>query len=115
MTRRSVQSIEDFYMNLGHKGEKLRKALESDKELKKILALKKATLSKTVKATKSEKKKYVLATDEDFDILKKCKRLQKKRLSPVDKTIVRLILTQLKPEWRKDLIKELDTLIRKYK
>ena len=102
-------------MNLGYKGEKLRKALESDKELKNILAMKKAKLSKKAKATKTEKKKYVLATDQDFEILQKCKMLEKKRLIPADKTAVRLILTQLKPEWRKDLVIELDTLIRKYK
>jgi hypothetical protein len=65
--------------------------------------------------TKAEKKKYPLPEKKDFEILGKCKILEKKRLLKKDKDLVKFIKTQLLDDWRKPLIIELNKLIKKYK
>lgn len=37
MKRRSLQQIEDFYINLGYRAAKLREVLEKDREYQKLL------------------------------------------------------------------------------
>jgi len=37
MKRKSLQQIQDYYENLGYKGDKLRKVLDKDKEYQKII------------------------------------------------------------------------------
>ena len=64
--------------------------------------------------TKHDKKKYVLKTERDIRILKKCKELEKKRLNKQDLYLVRLIKSQLIDDWRKPLEQELKKLLRKY-
>ena len=66
-------------------------------------------------ATKAERKKYVLTTEQDYEILEKCKTLKKQKLSKADKETVKLIETQLKREWRKALIKKLNQILKKHK
>ncbi|MDP3948162.1 MAG: hypothetical protein Q8P87_00455 [bacterium] len=68
----------------------------------------------TIKITSSDKKKYVLPEDRDFEILDKCKRLEKSKLIQEDKHLVKYIKTQLREDWRKPLLVELNRLLRKY-
>ncbi len=110
-----MQQIEDFYMDLGYKGDKLRQKLQQDKQLQQLLKKKRKKLTTSIKATSSEKRKYILSTDKDFEILSKCKKLKKIKISKEDKEIVNLIETQLKPEWRDPLVQTLSKLIKKYK
>lgn len=115
MKKKSLQQIEDFYLNLGHKENKLRKALEKDKEYQKLLKERKRKLNKQLKVTSAEKKKYVLSTNTDFEILAKCKQLEKLKLLKEDRNLVKFIKTQLEYDWRKPLLKTLNHLLKKYK
>lgn len=65
-------------------------------------------------ATSSDKRKYVLPEERDFEILDKCKRLEKINLTKEDKYLVNFIKTQLIDDWRKPLLKELNLLLKKY-
>ncbi len=75
----------------------------------------KKKLKKSFKLTKSEKEKYALSLDKDWEILKACKGLEKKKLNSEDKKMVSLIRSQLEVEWRKPLIRELTRLSKKYR
>ena len=66
------------------------------------------------KVTTREKKKYLLPTDRDLEILAKCKLLEKLKLNKEDKTLVKFIKTQLEEDWRKPLLKMLNKLLKKY-
>lgn len=112
---KSLQEIENFYVRLGYRGNKLREALSKDKEYQKLLKERRKKLTKQFKVTQSEKKKYVLSTDTDFEILEKCKQLEKLNLSKEDKFLVKLIKSQLEDDWRKSLIQTLNKLLKKYK
>lgn len=68
-----------------------------------------------MKLTLFEKKNYVMADKEDFMILSKIKKLEKKGLAKQDKETIKIIRTQLKKNWRLPLIKYLDRLLKKYK
>lgn len=114
MKEKSLQQIEDYYLHLGFKGEKLREMLTKDKNYQLLLKERKQKLTQRFKITSSEKKKYVLSTDEDFEILNKCKTLEKLKLTPEDKRLVKLIKTQLKDDWRTPLIITLNQLLKKY-
>lgn len=61
--------------------------------------------------TKYERKKYVLKTAKDIEILEKCKLLEKKRLTKQERTLVKLIKAQLEDNWRKSLIKIVNKLL----
>lgn len=80
MKKASLQGIEDFYLQQGYSGEMFRKALKKDKEYQKALEKRKQELSKQA-TTPSERKDYVLSTNTDFEILEKCRQLQKCKLS----------------------------------
>ena len=110
-----LQKMEDYYVNLGYTGNHLRKVLKKDKEYQKLLKEKKRKLTKRFKITLAEKKKYVLATDTDFDILEKCKQLEKIKLSKDDRFLVKIIKTQLESDWRRYLSSTLNKLMRKYR
>jgi len=114
MKKKSMQQIQDTYINMGYVGEDLRKVLERDKEYQKIFKEKRQKLSRKLKILRKEKKKYVLSTDADFEILAKCKQLEKKRLSREDRFFVKTIKTQLELNWRKPLLKTLNRLLKKY-
>ena len=62
----------------------------------------------------TEKKKYVLSTNEDFKILKSCKKLEQLKLLNEDKILVKLIKTQLEHNWRIHLLKRLNKIFEKY-
>ncbi len=110
-----LQEIEDHYVSLDYIGARLRKVLTKDKEYQKLLKERKQKLTKQFKITSAEKKKYVLLTDTDFEILGKCKQLEKVKLNKDDKFLVEIIKTQLEADWRKYLLKTLNKLMKKYK
>ncbi len=71
--------------------------------------------SQKFKISPTEKKKYVLPTSQDLEILKSCKKLEKFKLSGEDKILVKIIKTQLENNWRIHLIKTLNKILKKYK
>ena len=110
-----MQEIDDFYINLGYRGDKLREVLSVDKKYQKLLEEKKQKLNNTIKVSSVDRKKYVLATDVDFDILDKCKKLEKLKLSTEDRALVALVKAQLEEDWRMSLVAEINQLYKKYK
>lgn len=66
------------------------------------------------KVTAYDKRGYLLPEDRDYEILDKCKRLEKLQLTRKDKYLVKFIKTQLIKDWRKPLLKELNNLLKKY-
>lgn len=112
--KRSLQQIQDFYINLGFRNEKLREALDKDVQFQQLLAEKKEQLTSTFPVTAAEQKKYLLVTDTDYLILSLCKKLEHQKLTEEDKLLVRLIKSQLEHDWRKELVKFLNTLYQKY-
>ncbi|MBT4376958.1 hypothetical protein HOD29_06295 [archaeon] len=113
--KKSLQEIEDSYIERGFRDERLRKVLSKDKEWQKLLKEKKNKRKTKLKITFKDSKKYVLATDIDIEILGTCKKLEKKHLNKEDKKVVELIKSQLKDEWRTPLTKYLNKLTKKYK
>jgi hypothetical protein len=114
MKRKSLQQIEDFYINSGYRGNELCKVLAKDKEYQKLLKERKQKLTKRFGVTQTEKRKYVLSTNNDFEILAKCKQLEKLKLSKEDRLLVKVIKTQLEDDWRKSLERLLNQLLKKY-
>src|SRR3989338_3369945 len=112
--KKSLQEIEDFYENLGYSGENLRRSLQKDKDYTRVFKEREQKLTKKLAITQSEKKKYVLPTDIDYQILEKIKLLEKKNLKKEDAVFVKFIRSQLEREWRKPLLKMLDRLLSKY-
>ena len=55
-----------------------------------------------------------MSTDADFEILSKIKQLEKLNLAKEERFIVGFIRTQLKHDWRKPILKELNNILRKY-
>lgn len=115
MKKKSLPRIEDFYANQGYKGDELRKILLKDKDYQKLLNERKQKLTKKISLTRKEEKKYVMSTDEDYEILGKVKQLEKIKLTKEEKFLVKLIKTQLEHPWRKYLILELNKILRKHK
>jgi len=64
------------------------------------------------KLTAYEKKNYVFKEPRDYKILFKIKPLERKNLNKSQKKIVKSIRTQLKDDWRADLIQMLNKLIK---
>ncbi len=62
-----------------------------------------------------ERAHFVLATDEDYEILAKLRTLERKPLSAEDRRLVRFIRSQLILEWRKPVLRQLDQLLKKHK
>lgn len=111
---RFLQEIEDFYKNQGYSGDGLRKILEKDEEWRKLVNERKRKLRRRFPITEFEEKKYVMSTDEDFEIISKVKQLEKLNLKKEDKTLVKLIRTQLEHDWRKPVIRTLNRMLQKY-
>lgn len=115
MNKKSLQEIEDYYRNLGYKEEKLRNIIKKDRQYQKLLQERKQKLTTQFQINSHEKKKYVLSTDSDFEILKSCKILENKKLTEHDKVLVKLIKAQLENDWREYLLTKLTELLTKYK
>ncbi len=113
--KESLQKIEDYYVNHGYSKKRLERKLKQDKLYQRILTKRKSKLKLTTYASEKEKRKYVLSTDKDFVILLSCRRLEGKRLTTHDRKIVLLIKSQLKTDWRSELILALNKISRKYK
>lgn len=111
--KKSLQKIEDYYIRKGFRGDNLRKVLEKDKEYQKILSERKKRLTQKFKINLKEKGKYVLSTDEDYEILGKIHQLEKRKLSSENKRIIDFIKTQLQLDWRTPIIKLLNNLLKK--
>lgn len=112
--KKSLQEIEDYYINRGLSGEKLRLALKDDKEYQKLLADKKSKISKKYGISKEEQEKYVLATEQDYEILSRCNKLLGRDISQSDRELVGFIKSQLLDEWRKSIFEILVKIERKY-
>jgi len=110
----SLQAIEDYYFRHGLRGTKLRKATENDQEYMKILKKRQANLTKKFPVKPQDKKRYILSTDQDYQILWKIYDLERKNLSDNDKVLVKLMRTQLEHHWRAPVIKFLNQLLKKY-
>ena len=68
-----------------------------------------------IKITPLDRRKYVFDNKKDEMIFKKSKILESKKLDKKDKGVVKLIITQLKKDWRSPLISYLNKLLKKYK
>lgn len=110
----SLQRVEDYYTRKGLKGRELRKALESDRIYQKILSAREKALTKKFSISPKDKKRYMLSTDEDWEILGKIYQLEKKKLSSEDKNFVTFLRTQLEHDWRTPILQTLDDLLWKY-
>lgn len=64
--------------------------------------------------SKEEKRKYVLADKQDYEILDKIHQLEKLPLSPEDKEFINFIRTQLEKDWRTPILESLNKLLKKY-
>ncbi len=112
--KKSLQKIEDKYVKLGLFGSGLTKALIKDKKYIILLREKRKKIKSKFKARLIDERQYVLSTDVDYQILEKIYQLEKKKLARDEKSLVKLIRTQLCQDWRTPLIQELNRLIRKY-
>lgn len=72
-------------------------------------------LKKSFPLTRAEKRKYVMPTERDYEILKKVKQLEKSKLTKEEKNIMWLIKTQLERDWRKHLLQALNKLLKGHK
>ena len=112
--QKSLQAIEDYYYRKGLRGDKLRKATQNDREYMRILRQRWSQLTKKFLVQSIDRKRYVLSTDQDYEILGKIYELERKRLSDKDKALVRLARTQLEHHWRTPILKFLTRLLKKY-
>lgn len=110
----SLQKIEDYYFGKGLRGDALREAMEADEAYQNILSARRKALTKKFGVTEEDAKKYVLSTDEDWEILGKIYQLEEKPLSAEDKKFVAFLRTQLEHEWRVPIVQALDNLLKRY-
>ena len=68
-----------------------------------------------IEITAADRRKYVFDNKKDEMIFKKSKKLESKKIDKKDKDVVKLIITQLKKDWRSPLISYLNKLLKKYK
>ena len=66
MTKKSLQEIEDYYKKQGYVGENLRKEIIKDKEYQMLVKERQKQLTKRFSLTKTEKRKYVMSTNQDY-------------------------------------------------
>lgn len=71
-------------------------------------------MKKSLTISKNDRKKYVLKEMIDEEILTKCKMLETMSLEKQDKSLVKLIKTQLEDDWRTPLLEEVELLLKKY-
>lgn len=114
MKQNSLQKIEDKYVAKGLKGKMLKAAIEKDKKYQALLRVRKEKMKKRFMVRPGDKKKYVLSTDADLEILNRIYTLEAMKLSETDRHAVQLIKNQLKLDWRTPLNRELNRLLRKY-
>ncbi len=71
-----LQKVQDHYVDRGLSGDKLREVLEKDEKYQKLLRNRKNRLKSDLKISDDEAGKYVLSTDEDYEILGKVHQLE---------------------------------------
>lgn len=113
--KKSLQAIEDYYYSKGLRGSALRKATQNDKEYIRFLRERWVKLTKKFEVTSRDRKRYVLSTDQDYEILGKIYDLEHQKLSKHDRELIWLIRTQLEHHWRTPIIGFLNKLANKYK
>ncbi len=111
---KSLQGIEDYYYRKGLRGDRLRKATQNDREYVRILKKRWSELTAKFPVKPRDRKRYVLSTDQDYEILEKIYKLERKKLSDKDKALVKLMRTQLEHHWRVPIIKFLNGLLKKH-
>lgn len=111
---KSLQQIEDYYVERGLKGDKLRNAIEEDGEYQQTIADRKNKLRESLDIPEEEADRYVLSTDDDYQILSKIHQLEQHNLSKEDKELVQFVRTQLELDWRPPIVAKLDELLSKY-
>ena len=111
---KSLQEIEDYYYRKGLRGDALRKATQKDREYMRILRERWSRLTKTFLVRSRDRERYILSTDQDYEILDRIYRLERKKLSERDKALVKLARTQLEHHWRTPILKFLNELLKKY-
>lgn len=112
--QKSLQAIEDYYYRKGLRADKLRQATLRDREYMKVLRQRWSKLTKKFHVHPVDRKRYVLSTDQDYEILGKIYRLEERKLSDKDRALVRLVRTQLEHHWRDSIRRFLDQLLNKY-
>ena len=111
---KSLDEIENYYVDQGLVGAELRQAIENDGDYKELLSRRKSKLKQSLHISDDEAKKYVLSTDADYAILAKIRQLEQQNLSAADKEILEFIRTQLELDWRSPILTKLDKLLKKY-
>src|SRR3989344_4925858 len=101
--KRSLQEIENHFIQQGFRGKRLEAKLGKDQEYLKLLKQRKNNLKSSLQVKTVDRKRYVLSINEDLEILDRIYKLESKRLSEIDKKIVKLIRTQLEHDWRRPL------------
>lgn len=112
--KKSLQQIEDHYINLGYSGDRLRIALTNDHEYQVFLAHKKLTINNKHNVLTDDINRYVLSTEQDYLICSICNKLLSNNLNADDKSTVELIKSQLLEEWRKPLLDKLNEIEQRY-
>lgn len=112
--KKSLQQIEDYYIQKGLRGYRLRILLEKDAEYQRLLKERRRKLTKRLKVKEKDLQRYVLSTDQDYEILGKIYQLEGKELSEDDRKLVKFIRTQLEHDWREALLNTLRRLLKGY-
>jgi hypothetical protein len=115
MKKRPLQEIQDAYENKGFAGRNLQKALKKDRSWKKLVEKRREKIKHAFPLTKTEERKYIMSTGRDYLIFLKIKQLEKMKLTKGEKTQVNLIRTQLEYDWRRQLIRYLNRMIKQKK
>ncbi|MBI2022901.1 hypothetical protein HYS97_03580 [Candidatus Daviesbacteria bacterium] len=110
-----LQRVQDYYVDRGLSGDKLREALEKDEKYQRLVRNRKNRLKSDLKISDDEASKFVLSTDEDYEILGKIHQLEKLNLPDEDQELVQFIRSQLVLDWRSPIIDKLDELLKKYR
>ena len=65
-----------------------------------------------MRLTGYEKRNYVMKDKNDFVILSKIRKLEKRKLGRKEREMIKLVRTQLKRTWRAPLIRHLDKMLK---
>src|SRR3989344_23102 len=112
--KKSLQVIEDYYYRKGLRGDKLRRATQNDREYVAILRKRWLKLTESFPVEAKDRKRYILSTDQDYQILGRIYELERKKLSDKDEALVKLVRTQLEHHWRTPILRFLNQLLKKY-
>ena len=112
--KKSLQVIEDYYYRKGLRGDKLRRATQNDREYVAILRKRWLKLTESFPVEAKDRKRYILSTDQDYQILGRIYELERKKLTDKDEALVKLVRTQLEHHWRTPILRFLNQLLKKY-